>query len=287
MQIKEALKLAHEKLYESSTPQLDARLLLCRAMNVTHEKLLLSYDKELQKDIENRFFQLVTRRQAMEPIAYILGEQEFYGLKFIVSKDVLIPRPETELLVDALVKDCQKYYRNKDINILELGTGSGAIAVSIARTIVMASVTATDISDKALAIAKHNAEINEVQEQVHFVQSNWYKGLKVQKYDYIISNPPYIDRSEKEQMSKETYLFEPELALYAEDQGLANYKIIIESAYNYLKPNGKLLLEIGYNQKELLFPILKQNNFINLQSFSDLSGHNRVIIAEYCVKTAS
>lgn len=283
MQVKEALKLASEKLCTSSTPQLDSRLLLCSAMNVTHEQLLLGYNQNLTDTIENKFFQLVSRRQSMEPIAYILGEQEFYGLKFIVNKDVLIPRPETELLIDTLVEDCLKHSDNKEISILELGTGSGAIAIALASVIPTAKITALDISNEALIVAKRNADINKVSGQINFIQSNWYQNLELKKYDYIISNPPYIDRSEKEQMAKETYMFEPELALYAEDNGLANYEIIVSSASKYLKPYGKLLLEIGYLQKKQLFGMLQKNGFTTLKSIPDLSGHDRIIMASYCV----
>ncbi len=283
MQVKEALKLAYEKLLTSSTPQLDARLLLCSAMNVTHEQLLLGYNQSLTETIENKFFRLVSRRQSMEPIAYILGEQEFYDLKFIVNKDVLIPRPETELLIDTLVEDCRKYSDNQEISILELGTGSGAIAVALASVFPAANITAIDISHEALAIAKKNADLNKVSGQINFIHSNWYQNLGLERYDYIISNPPYIDRSEKEQMAKETYMFEPELALYAEDNGLANYEIIVSSASKYLKPYGKLLLEIGYLQKKQLFEMLQKNGFTTLESIPDLSGYDRVIMSSYCV----
>jgi release factor glutamine methyltransferase len=281
MQIREALKIANEKLSESSTPQLDSRLLLCKVLECTHEKLLLNYNQELSKGLQDQFFQLIARRVAMEPVAYILESQEFYGLKFFVNKDVLIPRPDTEILVDALIKEC---FNKEEVNILELGTGSGAISVALSANLPLAKITATDISEKALLVARKNSDSNKTSEKITFRQSDWYKNIKSFQYDYIISNPPYIDCSEQGQMSVETKQFEPELALYAEDDGLASYKIIIASASQYLKPKGKIFLEIGYRQKDAIFFILGQHNFINITSLQDLSGHDRVVIAEHSAK---
>lgn len=277
MQIKEALKIANEKLSESSTPQLDSRLLLCKALDCTHEKLLLNYNQELSKESEEQFFQLIARRVEIEPVAYILQSQEFYALKFFVNKDVLIPRPDTELLVDALIKECSK---KDEVSILELGTGSGAISVALAANLPLAKITATDISEQALLVAQKNSYANKTSAQILFKKSDWYKNIEAFQYDYIISNPPYIDRSEGAYMATETKRFEPELALYAEDGGLASYKIIIESAHRYLKPKGKIFLEIGYRQKDAISTLLNQHNFTNTIALQDLAGHDRVVIAE-------
>jgi len=283
MQIREALKEASKKLHKSSTPELDARLLLGIAMNVTYEQLLLSYDKELSVDSEEEFFKLVTRRESMEPIAYIIGRQEFYGLDFIVNKNVLIPRPDTELLVDIMINDCNQRLNDEAITILELGVGSGAISITLAAQIITSKITALDISSSALKVAKTNAEIHNVLEQVNFIKSNWYSGLGAEKYDYIVSNPPYISQGEKDQMSEETYIFEPDIALYASDNGLAAHKIIIASAHKYLKPCGKLVLEIGYLQKEAITNILREHAFTEPNVKQDLAGRDRVIIARQCV----
>lgn len=282
MQVREALKFASEKLYKSSTPSLDARLLLGAAMNLTYEQLLLSYDKNLSQDIEDKFLQLVDRRESLEPIAYILGVQEFYGLEFIVNTNVLIPRPDTELLIDLMCKDCAAHAVNEEISILELGTGSGAISIALANEIITSKITAIDISDSALEVARANAKKHNLSAQIEFIQSDWYQNLEPQKYDYIISNPPYIAQDEKAQMAEETYMFEPSLALYAADNGLADYKIIIASANKYLKPQGKLLLEIGYLQKDLLSDLLQEYGFVALSVNTDIAGHDRVVVAKFC-----
>jgi release factor glutamine methyltransferase len=247
---------------------------------MTYEQLLLNYDKNLSQIAEDEFLKLIDRRQNMEPIAYILGKQEFYGLEFIVNDAVLIPRPDTELLIDIMLDQCSSIM-SEDVSILELGTGSGAIAIALAHSIITAEITALDISEVALQIAQINAKKHNVLEQIKFIQSDWYQNLGTNKYDYIISNPPYIAHEEQEQMAEETRMFEPELALYAADNGLANYKIIIASASKHLKPQGKLLLEIGYLQRSSVLEILQQHDLNILKIHTDLAGCDRAIVAVY------
>ena len=280
MQVREALKLATKKFKESSTPSLDARLLLAHALNYSQEKLLINYDKELEQDIETRFFEFVARRQEQEPIAYILGRQEFYGLEFAVNKHVLIPRPETELIIDILKEDSTRKGQNDNIDILELGIGSGAVSVCLAKEILLANITAAEVSDQAIEIAQSNISRHKVQNQVKILKSDWYSALdKGEKYDYIVSNPPYICRSEIYQMSKETIDFEPDLALYADNEGLSSYQAIIQNAKNFLKNDGKLVFEIGYSQKNMILDLLKRAGFENTSVKQDLSGLDRIIVA--------
>ncbi|PCJ27328.1 MAG: protein-(glutamine-N5) methyltransferase, release factor-specific [Rickettsiales bacterium] len=278
MQIRQILKVAIKELSNQRAPSLDARLLLCATMEYTHEELLLNYNQELTPAEEKEFMALVSRRKSSEPLAYILGQQEFYGLELRIDRNVLIPRPETELLIDLVLNDPLPH--NKTIKILDLGTGSGAISIALAKHIQAASITATDISKQALEIAKINAEIHDVSGQINFRISDWYDQLGEAKYDYIISNPPYIAKSEQDQMAKETLLFEPELALYAPEEGLAAYKSIINAASQHLKPGGRLLLEIGYSQKNAIISILSANGFKNTRTHQDLAGLDRVIMAK-------
>ena len=277
MKIQAALKFAAANLQQSSTPILDARLLLGKVTGMEVEELLLKYDKNLSAGERQEFLRLVSRRKKKEPIAYILGKQEFYGLDFIVNKHVLIPRPETELLIDLVMGDYNSSSK-ENISILDLGTGSGAIAVAFAKFIANAKITAIDISDDALTVAKDNATKHNVAKQIEFIKSNWYENLGSKKYDYIVSNPPYVARAERPEIADETYLFEPEIALYAADNGLANYKTIISTARQYLADGGKLLLEIGYLQKNALAEILKEYGF-GFEIKTDLAGHDRVIVS--------
>ena len=274
MQVKEALAKAIMLLENSSTPMLDARVLLGEALALPLERLLLSYDLELNADDERIFFAFVKRRQEFEPIAYIIGAKEFYGREFIVNKDVLIPRPDTELLIEVMTKLTSA---QDSVEILELGSGSGAICVSLALEIVTAQITAIEVSKAALDIAQQNVKKHGVSSQIDFILSDWYKELGDTKYDYIVSNPPYIDKSEQPYMANETLMYEPELALYADYNGLSAYQIIIESAYKYLKVSGMLVLEIGYSQKDSILNLLDKNNFYDIQTHKDLAQHDRVI----------
>lgn len=279
MQIKQALTIAAEKCKNSSTPSLDVRVILCKVLSLSQEQLLIKYNDQLSALEEEQFFILLERRVSMEPIAYIVGKQEFYGRDFVVDKSVLIPRPETELLAESIIEDYKARHLGEDIKILELGTGSGAISVTIASEILITDILAVDISREALNLAEINAHNNRVGKQIKFIQSNWFSNIREGKYDYIVSNPPYIAYHEKSYVSPSTILFEPDLALYADDDGLAAYKAIISSASSYLKPGGKLFFEIGYNQRDKVLDILKGYGFTESVTKRDLAGHDRVIIA--------
>ncbi len=280
MKIKEALAKAIILLKNSNTPMLDARLLLGAALDMPLERLLINYDSDIKTENEQKFFNFIKRRQEFEPIAYIIGAKEFYGRDFIVNNDVLIPRPDTELLIDVMAN---LTLGNDSSEILELGCGSGAICVSLALEIITAQITATDISKQALEVAHQNAKKHNVSEQINFIKSDWYNNIGNAKYDYIVSNPPYIDKSEQNQMANETLLHEPELALYADKGGLAAYQTIIESACKYLKISGMLVLEIGYLQKNSIVNLLEENGFYDIQTHKDLAQHDRLITCK--VKT--
>ena len=278
MQIKQALIIAAEKCKNSPTPNLDARVILCKLLSSSYEQLLVRYDDVLSALEENEFLRLVERRVLMEPTAYIVGKQEFYGRDFVVDKSVLIPRPETELLVDSIIEDYNIRHLGKDIRILELGTGSGAIAVSIANEVPKVDILAVDISSDALEIAKINAYNHNVSEKVKFTQSDWFSNIAKDRYDYIVSNPPYVAYTEKSYVSPGTF-FEPECALYADDNGFAAYKSIIGSASSYLNDGGGIFFEIGYKQRDRILDILRECGFTDIFTKKDLAGHDRVVIA--------
>lgn len=276
MLVKEALKQACLKLINSSTPALDARILLCHVLNKNHEQLLISYNDEINASIELYYFELVQRRLNQEPIAYIIGKQEFYGRNFIVDKNVLIPRPETELIIDSVLENI--HHNSTTIKILDLGTGSGVIAVTLAKEIAIAEIVATDICPSALNIAKLNAKKHFIEDRIIFKQSNWYENISGEKFDFIVSNPPYISYAENHLVATQTEFFEPHLALYAEDGGLYAYNKIIKNAVNYLKNDGKILLEIGFNQFDSVSNILKKNSYNKISFKKDLAGIARIII---------
>ncbi len=281
MLIKEALSLANIELESFSSKQLDARILLGYALNITQETLLINYNKPITKNEEFRFFQYIKRRKSFEPIAYIIENKEFYGINFFVDKNVLIPRPDTEILVDEIILEYKKNFSDKEIKILDLGTGSGAIAVSLAILIPLSKITATDISESAIKIATKNAMLNNVVNKIEFIKSNWYSNLKDAKFEYIVSNPPYIDSADKLYMSQETLLYEPENACFADNNGLINYDKIISEATYFLKKGGKILLEIGFNQSKSVVSILEKHQFTEIIIIKDLSSHDRVVRATF------
>lgn len=277
----------------SSTPILDVKLLMCHVLDISHEQLLIRYDETLSPSLEEEYFLLVRRRAAMEPIAYILGKQEFYSRSYKVNSSVLIPRPETELLINLVLEDWGKdkitiedWLSDKRVKILDLGTGSGIIAITLAILLPFAEITAIDYCPNALKIAYDNAKIHQVEKRISFIQSNWFDALEntdfkyiTRNFDYIVSNPPYIDIAEQNLVADQTHLFEPHLALYAGGNGLDAYKQIIYYATKFLNPNGKLVLELGYNQEDSVKFLLRANKFKDIVSRKDIAGYNRAIIA--------
>ena len=279
MLVKDALRLAIQKLRDvSSSPSLDARVLLCKALSISLEELILSSDAEFPADKLSIFWQYIERKIQLEPIAYILGVQEFYGLDFLVNHHVLIPRPETEMIIDLTINFLCDMQNIGSINILELGTGSGIIPICLAKHLPHnTTITATDISLDALEIAHKNALMHDVK-NITFLQSDWFKNIKPQKFDIIISNPPYISKSEISLVSDSTHLYEPHLALYAQENGLENYRIIANKAAEYLNKDGKIILEIGYRQAEEVRKIFTAHGFHNISLIKDYSGHPRNLV---------
>ena len=254
----------------------DARILLQNVLNINHACIITRPEQNLTPIQIHTFQLLVKRRASGEPVSYILGECEFYSIKFKVTPSVLIPRPETELLVDLAL---EKISLGMSCEILDLGTGSGAIAITIAKHRALSNVTAADNSADAIAIAKTNAECLSVN-NVHFIKSDWFGELTRKKFDLIISNPPYIALNDPH-LNQKDLRFEPELALVAGQDGMDCIQTIISSAISYLNAGGWLLLEHGYNQAKITRQLLKESGFINIFSRSDLAGISRVSGGRY------
>lgn len=259
----------------SDTPLLDAQLLLAEALGVDKVYFYTWPAKTIDAAAQKKFLTWTQRRSLGEPIAYILGYKEFWSLRLKVTTDTLIPRPETELLVELALKLLAK----PDIRLLELGTGSGAIAIAIARERPDWHITACDISSAALAIAKENAEHYQCS-NIRFIESNWLQQIPTSSYDAIISNPPYIASTDLHLQHK-TLKFEPQSALVSGDTGLDALTQIIQTAPAFLKKNGLLMLEHGYDQHSTLQQLMAQNGFTEIQDHPDLQGKSRVITARY------
>ncbi|HEY5762236.1 MAG TPA: peptide chain release factor N(5)-glutamine methyltransferase [Rhodocyclaceae bacterium] len=251
--------------------RLDARLLVQHIVGIGHAEFLAHPERRLSHDEANAFMALVNRRANGEPLAYLTGEREFFGRSFAVTADVLIPRPDTERLVLAAIEVAEE--RGGEAAILDLGTGSGAIAVTLALELPGARLTATDLSAAALTVAGRNAAV--LGATVSFVASDWYAALGPTQFDLIVSNPPYVAAGDPH-LAQDGLPFEPDLALTDGGDGLACLREIIAGAPAFLAPGGQLLLEHGYDQAAAVRALLARAGFIAIASRRDLSGHERV-----------
>lgn len=263
---------------------LKVRLLLEHILNMNKFELVINHTQEISENDFYKFQNGLEKIKNNTPIQYITNHQEFMKLNFYVDENVLIPQPDTEILVEEVLKYVNQKRQNDSetspIKILDLCTGSGAIAISLAKYIENAEITATDISNKALQIAKLNAEKNLVHSKIKFIESDMFENITDSNFDIIVSNPPYIETDTIKELSQEVQK-EPKLALDGGFNGLKFYNNIIKNSHNYLNEHGYLFLEIGYNQKSALFDLINNSkNFINPQCVLDLSGNDRVIICE-------
>ena len=258
-------------------PNLKSRLVMQYVLKKPREYLIV-YDGEiltLRQEVD--YFKLIKRIVSGIPVQHITHRQEFMKMDFYVDENVLIPRPDTEILVEEVIKIAKRINAKK---ILDLCTGSGAIAVSIAKYIKDSQITAVDISEKALNIANKNAKENGVEGQITFVKSNLFENLANDKYDMIVSNPPYIKQNLIKNLDKEVQK-EPEIALNGGVDGLDFYRKIIKKAYEFLKFNGYLCFEIGFDQKEDVIKLLEEEKkYINIYAKKDLCDNDRIVIAK-------
>ena len=258
-------------------PNLKARLLMQFILNKPRQYLLVYDNQTLTLRQEVDYFKAIKKVSNGIPLQHITHMQEFMKMNFYVNEDVLIPRPDTETLVEEVIKIAKKINAKK---ILDLCTGSGAIAVSLAKYIEGSNITAVDISSKALRVAKLNAKNNEVENQITFVESDLFKEMAKEKYDMIVSNPPYIKREMIKTLDKEVQK-EPKMALDGGYDGLDFYRKIIHQSYEYLKFNGYLCLEIGYDQKNDVIELIEnEEKYTDTYCKKDLYGNDRVIITK-------
>ncbi|WP_366083831.1 peptide chain release factor N(5)-glutamine methyltransferase [Nitrosomonas sp.] len=251
--------------------RIDARMLLQHVLNVDHAFLLTYPDQVLVPQQIEDFFRLVKRRINGIPVAYLTGERVFYDLTFKVTEAVLIPRPETELLVELAL---ERIPVDQPLKVLDLGTGSGAIAITLAKHRPQAQVIAVDVSADALAVSRWNAKNLQV-DNLSWVMGSWFDELSAQKFDLIVSNPPYVAENDPH-LRQGDLRFEPQIALAAGSNGVACIRHIIEVAPKYLVDSGWLLLEHGYNQADECRQLLQNMDFSNICSYPDLAGIMRV-----------
>lgn len=263
------------KISNIINPELDSELLLSKALNKKREKILTNLKKEINKKQLDKFNLYLSRRKKKEPIAYILGFKYFWKYKFFINKSVLVPRPETEQIVEETLNYLSD---NESKKILDIGTGSGCIIVSVLKERSKCKAIAIDISSKALKVAKTNAKIHHLENKIKFINIDIDK-FNYNKYDLILSNPPYISNIDLIRLDDDVRIYEPRESLSGGLDGYEEITKVIEKSSKLLKNNGKLIVEIGDTQKNNVLKLLKNNGFYINKTGKDLSGRDRCIVS--------
>ena len=277
MNIQTVLNLAIKTLDNSSntSSKLDSEILLSKIIKKNRQYLILNSNEELKKENIKSFDYLVKRRKKGEPIAYLINKKEFWKQNFYINQNVLIPRPDTETLVEETLK---LFNVNSKLNMLDIGTGSGCILISILKERRNFFGTGIDISKKAINVARFNAKMHQLSNRVKFYNSDVDKFL-IGKYDLVVSNPPYIKRQDLKYLEVDVKGFEPKLALDGGKDGFSKITKVISKTSTLLKKNGRFILEIGFGQKKKILSILKQNNFFINKVVKDYGKNDRCVIS--------
>ncbi len=273
MNIEQLLQAGEHVLFQSEITEskIDAWYLMEYCFHLNRVSFWVNKTKLVSQEEEHEYLALIKQRSEHIPLQYITGEQEFMGLSFKVNEHVLIPRQDTECLVEKVLSIC------KNKKILDMCTGSGCIAISLQKLGEAKETCGVDISDEALAVARENAKGNEV--NVEWIQSDLFESIS-EKYDIIVSNPPYIESEEVDKLMPEVRIHEPRIALDGKEDGLFFYQSIIEKAKDYLLEDGWIFFEIGYNQGESVKQLLKKANYNEVEVIKDLSGLDRVVFGK-------
>lgn len=283
MTIAEALKEAGERLRADSVSGaandvLDAQTLLAEAIGKDRTYLIINFTQQAPEDLLSKFREMVNRRAAGEPLQYITGHQEFFGLDFEVTPDVLIPRPETELIVEEAIRIVQQDRITRPV-IVDVGAGSGCIAVALARELGDARMIASDISEAALRVARRNAARHGLGDRVDFAASDLLDAFAEEDFaDFILSNPPYVSEEETHSLQREVRDWEPRLALTDSNDGLSFYRRLLKDAPMRLKPGGRLICEMGYTQSEKISAMIDRRVWDGGRLLDDLQGIPRTIV---------
>ena len=282
MRIDEALKWAVALLEGGESPSVDAKVLLANTLNVNQTYLFTWFDKILDSDTLNRFQKAVERRRLGEPVAYIIGERDFWTLKLATSSHTLIPRPDTEVLVEQVLQRIPKDVvseSSSSFSICDLGTGTGAIALALASELPQIHVTGVDFKSQAVALAQQNAVNNGIK-NVTFLQSDWFSELKAKQFNIIVTNPPYIEDSSAYLLEGDVR-FEPKTALTSGEDGLRDIRHIISVSREHLLAGGLLAFEHGFNQGAAVSELLSKAGFSDIETIQDYGGNDRVTLGRY------
>ncbi|MFH1287952.1 MAG: peptide chain release factor N(5)-glutamine methyltransferase [bacterium] len=285
MKVKEELKKGAEYLLQAGVEhyQLESEILLAHTLQIPREGLYIHDELEIKHESYTRWISVLNERKKKKPIAYILGRKEFMSMDFLVDEKVLIPRPETEFIVEKVI-ELTTAKRNFPWRIVDLGTGSGNMTVSLLNYLTESLVFAIDISNDALMIAKSNAKRYKVENRAIFFQGNWFSPLEgkhlEKKMDFIISNPPYLTQAEMNSLPPDVE-YEPKIALDGGNDGLKFYEGIINNSLRFLKEEGVLFLETGIRQKDRVLGLIKESKgYFDAEVIKDYSGFDRIVVAQ-------
>ena len=277
MQYLEMLNKGNQILRDKNikSSNLDCELILSKVLNKTREEILINLNNTISESQEKKFLFYLRKRRNKKPISYIMGFKYFWKYKFYINKSTLIPRPESEHLVEHALKYVPT---SKSMNILDIGTGSGCLVISLLKERYNSIATAIDISKNALKVAKINAKLHQLENKIRFFNIDIDK-FNSSKYDLIISNPPYINKVDLNRLDDDVRLYEPRLALYGGINGFDVINKVIEKSSKLLKCNGKLIIEIGHKQKNYIVKILLKNGFYINEICKDFSGKDRCLVS--------
>ncbi len=255
------------------TPELDARIILKEVLSLDDKDLILKESLDIPEEMIEKIITIESRRLNGEPISKIFKKRDFYNSTFVISNDVLDPRPETELIVEI----ANNYINKNEVkNILDLGTGSGCILLSILNENRMINGLGIDLSKEAISIAKQNSKKLNLETQSNFLVSNWMSSVNY-KYDLVVSNPPYIASEDIKKLSKSVKIYDPILSLDGGDDGLNSYRLIASDLKRIISMNALIIIEIGYNQSLQVIDIFKKNDFKLIKKYNDINGLDRVL----------
>ena len=257
----------------SNVPRLEAEVLLSFLLDIKPINFHTD-DIDIDSKVMNKFKTMIESRFRGMPLAYLTGQKEFWSMDFLINQSVLVPRPETELLIENAIEIFKNHESPK---ILELGTGSGIISIVLQKELSNPNITAVDISEEALNIAKMNAEKHEISD-IRFVVSDWFSEIMNEKFDLIISNPPYVDRSKLSNVELFGIDMEPEIALYSENDGTSDLEFIIKKSPDYLKDGGWLILEHGYDQSSFCVSEMKTTGYSRINNSKDIQNITRTTL---------
>lgn len=277
MNVRELINRGAKELQKTSeSPRLDASLILAHTLNMDRAKLLACYPDSVASDLEEIYCYLIKKRSEGHPVAYILGEKEFFGYTYYVEEGVLTPRPDTEILVETAINLIEN---NKLKSALDMCTGTGCIAITLKKEITDLKVTATDISPVAERVfSKNNMKL--VNGEVNFIHSNLFENLKGSKFDIIVTNPPYLTKDETVERVEGGWK-EPALALDGGDDGLDLIRTIIKEAPAHLNKSGWLLIEAGPNQMEIMKKIMEEHSYKEVNIYKDIEERDRIVVGKY------